>query len=591
MEATRVKECCARAIRWACGVVIVVATVGWALGREGHDLPTADLHADAPYYYVYWPALLHGDLDFTSEYRETHNWYHLGVTPIGRVANVFGVGPVIVDAPLLAVAHGVAWITSSRRDGFSTWEVRAYTWTSIAWSLAAVLIAMRLARRRLRCCSAQAFVGPLVCALAGPIVYYAARQPGYAHPMATFFVAWLVERWDASYDQPRTLRTWLVLGALLGASALVRPQLGLWGVLLVAAAIDDVVAWRRAAGGRAAAGRLLLAWLAGAAVTFAVFAPQLVVWKLLYGAWYVVPQGPGFMRWDAPCWSEVLFSSRNGLLPWAPAYAVFAIALAVLARTRRRLVALLGVGIALQVLANGAAWDWWAGGSFGGRRFDSAFVALALGATVVCTWVVSSVPAAMRAGASVRARLSGGAASVTAVVVLALVIANLELVVKTTTTNARIKGGEAAADVWRRECDPVTGLVAAVMSSLANLPARVAFAWRYDAGFDAYDRLVGVYVLGETYPGLNSYPDARVGIVPGPTLDSDGRGHLVVGFNRRGGLDVKVLSGAPVTVTWNGADVGPSFHTDDVRRGVNELGIVAAPGTKVGEIRFEAKDR
>ena len=24
------------------------------------------------------------------------------------------------------------------------------------------------------------------------------------------------------------------------------------------------------------------------------------------------------MRWDSPAWSEVLFSSRNGLLPWAP---------------------------------------------------------------------------------------------------------------------------------------------------------------------------------------------------------------------------------------------------------------------------------
>ncbi len=81
-----------------------------------------------------------------------------------------------------------------------------------------------------------------MAAMSGPVVYYAVRQPGYAHPMASFFSTLLVERWDASYDdeEPRSLRTWLVLGGLLGMCALVRPQLVLWGVLLVHAAVDDL---------------------------------------------------------------------------------------------------------------------------------------------------------------------------------------------------------------------------------------------------------------------------------------------------------------------------------------------------------------
>jgi hypothetical protein len=177
----------------------------------------------------------------------------------------------------------------------------------------------------------------------------------------------------------------------------------------------------------------------------------------------------------------------------------------------------------------------------------------------------------------------------TAVIVLALVVANLERGEKTTTTNARIKGGEAVAAILRRACDPVTGIVAAVMSSVANLPARVAFAWRYDVGFDAYDQLVGVYVLGETYVGLNSYPDGHVARLPAPTLDSSGHARVLVGLNRRGAIDVTVPVAAPATVTWNGRDVGPSFHTDDLRRGVNELDIAAAPGAQVGAIQIDAK--
>src|SRR5262249_59156708 len=129
------------------------------------------------------------------------------------------------------------------------------------------------------------------------------------------------EGWAASCGAaPRRLATWLVLGAAAGAAVLARPQLAVWALVLPAAAIDDV---RRR--GAVSVGRLAARWAAGAVAAALVVSPQLVAWKLLYGAWYVVPQGPDFLRWDAPAWSEALFSSRNGLFPWAPLYAPIAI--------------------------------------------------------------------------------------------------------------------------------------------------------------------------------------------------------------------------------------------------------------------------
>src|SRR5258706_409567 len=195
------------------------------------------------------------------------------------------------------------------------------------------------------------------------------------------------DHWGASCGDRRTWRVWIQLGALLGAAALARPQLGLWGILLVGPAIDDIRAKRD--------WRVVLPWLAAAAAALVVFTPQLVAWKVIYGDWYVVPQGADFMRWDDPCWSETLFSSRNGLFPWAPAYAVFAIALAVVARKRTRLVAFLALGVALQTIANGAVWDWWAGGSFGGRRFDSTYIAFAFGAAAIVAWIARVAPPAV----------------------------------------------------------------------------------------------------------------------------------------------------------------------------------------------------
>src|SRR4029078_9529584 len=146
---------------------------------------------------------------------------------------------------------------------------------------------------------------------------------------------------------------------------------------------------RRDGASRAAlAGR----WAAGAAAAAIVFLPPLLAWKALYGAWYVVPQGPGFLRWDDPAWSETLFSSRNGLFPWAPLYAPMAIGVLVLARDGPPLPLALLLGLFGQALANGAAWDWWAGGSFGGRRFDSAYIVFAVGGAVLAEYAPRKRP-------------------------------------------------------------------------------------------------------------------------------------------------------------------------------------------------------
>jgi hypothetical protein len=105
--------------RWVLAALLVLGTIVMALSRDDHRDPVADLHADASYYYVYLPSLMHGDLDFTDEYRVTKNWYHLGTTPAGRRSNVFGIGPAVFDAPLFVAGHIAAWISGSRTDGFS----------------------------------------------------------------------------------------------------------------------------------------------------------------------------------------------------------------------------------------------------------------------------------------------------------------------------------------------------------------------------------------------------------------------------------------------------------------------------------------
>lgn len=607
--------------RWcavlAIAAALVAATVWFHGGRDARDRPTARPAADAPYYYVYLPSLvLDGDVDFRDQYVVSGNWYRFGPTPVGKPGNVFGVGPAILSLPAFAVGHAAAIASDDRRDGWSETEQVAVMWMSVLLSVLAVVFAARVIRRRFAD-GPLAWLAAAAVAAGGPVIYYAVRQPGYAHPYATFFAAWLIDAWDASYDRPRTARTWAYLGALFGLACLARPQLATWAVLLAAAVIDDVRRGRRSP-------RMLARWALGAVVAVACIAPQLLTWRALYGELYVVPQGAGFLRWDDPAWSEALFSSRNGLIPWAPLYALAGLGLVAAIPARARLVALLLVGVALQAVVNGAAWDWWGGGSFGGRRFDSCYAAFAIGLGAL----VAPAARALGAGPAVRWRgwWRAVVVAITApVVALAamLTLANLGLADTYDHTTARIYGGDFAANAYRARLRGgwrgPAGRVAAWASTVATEPVRQVFHARTGLPAAAYDRVVGVHLLGETYPGLNSIAPARddrreLAALPAPLRyglrPTPGRpgalrtvgvpATLVVPVNVRGPLEVALYARHPaaaaVTLYWNGrrvtqAQVGATdarlgFTTDDVRRGVNQLAIVAPPGVELAALEL-----
>jgi hypothetical protein len=267
-----------------------------------------------------------------------------------------------------------------------------------------------------------------------------------------------------------------------------------------------------------------------------------------------------------------------------------AIGLIALARRGVRLPLALLLGVLGQAVVNGAAWDWWAGGSFGGRRFDSCYAAFAVGAAVA---IAAGGRALARRGA-VR-WLAGAALSAAALIAAA----TAELAVETSVNSARIFGGEPASAVWRRQIGGVRGALAAALSSAVTAPVRAAFAWRHGTELDAYDRRVGVHVLGETYPGLNSYPDKLRDAIPAPGAMTGPVQRVLVGLNRRGtvALRVPVTGTGRVAVSWNGGaaverDVAGAATIDLAGlaplRGINTLEIHAPPGTAIAAIEITA---
>ena len=158
--------------------------------------------------------------------------------------------------------------------------------------------------------------------LSSSALYYSLISPAYSHAasMLTVGAFWLV--WIRTAPR-QDLRRYASLGLLAGLSALMRWQ----DMILLLVPLLDVLWHRRALGFVAACSRIAVIAVAAAVA----FVPQMIVWQVLYGRAFTVPQGPGFMHWQDPALLAVLFS-QHGLLTWTPILAMAMVGIAFVAR-------------------------------------------------------------------------------------------------------------------------------------------------------------------------------------------------------------------------------------------------------------------
>jgi hypothetical protein len=123
-------------------------------------------------------------------------------------------------------------------------------------------------------------------------------------------------------------------------------------------------------------------------LTLAAFAlgalPQMLAWKAIFGEYLLAdpPHGRDFLRLGHPYLLETFFSSRHGLLYWTPLLWAGFLGYAGLVRRRPFVALATGLPLLVMTYVNVCSGDWWAGGSFSNRRFDSALPMLALGLAV-----------------------------------------------------------------------------------------------------------------------------------------------------------------------------------------------------------------
>lgn len=350
---------------------------------------------DATHHFVQLRSLVYdGDLDFSNEYVRLYGlndvtegpwWLHTELTATGHVRNYMPLGPALLWAPLYGVFTllqiAMGWMgLGPRPDGFTWLQQMAPGVTGVIAATLAAWLAWRTARNQTD--DRSALVAVLGAWLGSHAVYYSLVSPSYSHAASMLTASIFFGHWIATRDRPSPAR-FAIWGALAGLCALMRWQEATFIVI----PLIEALRWRVSVVRRAAA-----AAAAVAAMTV-VFSPQMVVWAVLYGEPFTVPQGPTFMQWTQPHLWDVLFSDNHGLFTWAPLLVLSTIGLVSIMRSRQEWRLPMAAVLLIAWYVNAAVADWWAGEAFGARRFLSLFPLLVLG---LACWLASN-PARWRA--------------------------------------------------------------------------------------------------------------------------------------------------------------------------------------------------
>lgn len=451
------------------GALLALLLAGPALAVQ-LLLPVPRLDADAVEYYSHLRSLYFDhDVDFANEFAHfgiLSRWDKAQPTATGHRRTVFSVGPALLWMPFYAAGDLVARLRGDVQEGYSPAHIRAVCLGSLVYGVLGLLLVHGLLEK--------AFAPPvpfwttLLVAYATFLFWYLAYEPVMSHA-ASFFLAALVLRlfWDRG--PALTPRRAAAIGLVIGLATDVR-----WQNVLLLSLPGATIALERPRLARAAGAAAALIGGFGLGVL-----PQLLVFKAIYGTYLLTypVQGRDFLHLSRPALMETVFSSRHGLLYWTPVLWAGFLGLAALAIRRPRTGVMLLVPVALLTYINASSGDWWAGGSYSNRRFDSALPFLAVG--------LAASLAALRRLAARRPEA-------------VLAAAGAALVLWNGLFMEQYRRGAIPRDdtvSFARVAENSADILAAAVGSPVAWPANWIFSARHGLPPDRYDLAVGKYLF------------------------------------------------------------------------------------------------
>lgn len=564
------------------------------------------------------------DLNFDNDLARFGDPWNQPRTKAGQKDVPHPIGPALVWAPLLVVAHGMSKVANLfgadiPSHGYTLFHQRIVFFSSPLFALLAGLFGFLIARRWVGGRWGPLY-GVVAAVLGTSLLYYATFMPSYGHAMDAGFVGGFLALWALNVGK-LGWRRFVWLGLLLGVCGLIRTQNLAFGIVVAVEIIWLVVVGARE---RRPARELALLLARGAVVlgvALAVFTIQLVVWKITTAEWFHSQNGPRYVRFAHPQILELLFASKNGWFSTTPLAYAAVIGLFLMPRRARLVQVGLLSAVLSQVYLNSCIMDWWGQAAYGQRRLCSVTAALVVG-----------FAALLRLSGIGAARLWRNRARIGKLIAHGLVIVMMAwfLLWNRSWVN-KYRHGKAAGfgtgSLPFGKLRPFQRKIALpIYRKVGNpfmFPANVWFAWRHDVPVTRWGKIVGDYVWD---PPHDQYNDGRylrhrsLWRLVRPSGDR----FVVRGFgpaHKEGRRWTREVTGHDATalvpillpevhrfwlpvrgaaaIEWNGTRVADSADSQpgadgwtqvswdaDVDVGMNTLSVEAAPGTAaVGDLR------
>jgi hypothetical protein len=293
------------------------------------------VRGDGVGYYAFARApLIQHNLDFTADYQQANASFRENRldkngqptsefrTRTGHLENHFTVGPAILWAPFLIVAHAGVLLARSmgsavRADGFSTPYRIAMALATALYGFLGLLISFRLARKYVD--ETWALLATLAIWWASSLPVYMYFNPSWSHAHSAFVVALFLWYWHETRDS-RTLGQWILLGALAGLMLDVYyANVMLFVILPFEAARDYSSAIRKATPSTPSVSQLMARHLVFGITLILCMLPTFIAHRIIYGRMLETGYIPiSQWSWQSPYLFSVMLSSNHGLLSWTP---------------------------------------------------------------------------------------------------------------------------------------------------------------------------------------------------------------------------------------------------------------------------------
>jgi hypothetical protein len=350
-------------------------------GYNGHtEWPPIKLDGEG--YYSYLPAtVIYKSFDFSSVEKSRFNekfpdW--TGIRPnkeTGRLHNQYPMGVAILISPLFLVAHVIALFSKSfNADGYSlVYQISILAASCFYYLLGTYFLAKYLSKFFKE---SIVFLTIVFITFGTSLFHYTTLDSAYSHIYSYCFVSLLLYLTEKFWQEP-TVKYSLILGGVIGVLFLIRN----YNVLL--ASFFFLYPLGNGLKEKVRSNAKLLALVAG--TVFITIFPQLIVWKVNAGSFFVYSymdqktEGASF-NWLSPHIIDIFSSIKAGVFIWSPVLLMGLIGLLFCLRGSLKKVAglsLLNIGVSTYIMAS--FWAWHFGEGYGHRGFVDLYPFFAIG--------------------------------------------------------------------------------------------------------------------------------------------------------------------------------------------------------------------